>query len=274
MLHKIQAVSPDDVLTINIDVPGAVMATLGRLPRLSTLREELIKKLPNWNVDSLDSLDECARAAGHAYSLHAAATTPPADLAEIAAKATETRAALVADATALAHHGLIERRPIDDLKGPVGYKNVAFDILVLDHLFRAAWPEIEGKTVVTLQRLDAATIEADQLLVAAGIKKVSTRNIAEAALIRDQAFTLFVRTYDEVRRAVVFARWHEDDADQFAPSLYAGRRRSSNSDEETEPSPEQPAEVAPPAPAPTTPETPHVPATEAQVVPGGGPFVA
>jgi len=32
-----------------------------------------------------------------------------------------------------------------------------------------------------------------------------------------------MRAYDEARRAVVFLRWHQDDADTITPSLYAGR---------------------------------------------------
>lgn len=31
------------------------------------------------------------------------------------------------------------------------------------------------------------------------------------------------RAYDDARRAVTYLRWHEDDADEIAPSLYAGR---------------------------------------------------
>jgi len=230
MLDAIRAVPPDETLHINVDVPGAIMSTLGRLPRLLALRGELVAKLPTWDARALDTLDDCARAAGHAYSLHVAASTPPGALAELAAAATEARAALLSDASALAHHGFVDRRPLGELKGPIGYKNLAFDLLVLDHVLRAAWPHIEGKTAVTLERLDAAAILADRLLVAAGIKTVSTREIAEAARIRDQAFTLFMQTYDSVRRAVVYARWDEGDADEIAPSLYAGRARRQRPD--------------------------------------------
>ncbi len=274
-LDAIRAVPPDETLHINVDVPGAIMSTLGRLPRLLTLRDELVAKLPTWNAQALDTLDACARAAGHAYSLHVAASTPPGALAELAAAATEARAALLADATALAHHGFVDRRPLGELKGPIGYKNLAFDLLVLDHVLRAAWPHIEGKTAVTLQRLDAAAILADRLLVAAGIKTVSNREIAEAARIRDQAFTLFVQTYDSVRRAVVYARWEEGDADEIAPSLYAGRARRAKPD----PDPDETLDpVVPPVvtaastPFAASPAAPAAGTTGTPGAAGGGPF--
>ncbi len=51
-----------------------------------------------------------------------------------------------------------------------------------------------------------------------------------AAEIRQQAFTLFIRTYDQLRRAVHYLRWEHGDAEEIAPSLYAAsRRRSSRS---------------------------------------------
>ena len=43
--------------------------------------------------------------------------------------------------------------------------------------------------------------------------------------MRQRAFTLLVRSYDEIRRAVVFVRWAEADADAFAPSLYTKSRK-------------------------------------------------
>ena len=47
--------------------------------------------------------------------------------------------------------------------------------------------------------------------------------MADAGDIRQRLFTLFVNAYDQARRAVGYLRWNEGDADQIAPSLYAGR---------------------------------------------------
>ena len=54
--------------------------------------------------------------------------------------------------------------------------------------------------------------------------------------LRDRAYTLVVETYDEIRRALNYVRWAEDDADEIAPSLYAGRahRRAPKEDPETD----------------------------------------
>jgi hypothetical protein len=58
--------------------------------------------------------------------------------------------------------------------------------------------------------------------------------------MRQKAFTLFVRAYDEARRAVQYLRAKAGDADSIAPSLYqgrAGRRRSGDGDEDVTPPP-------------------------------------
>ena len=40
---------------------------------------------------------------------------------------------------------------------------------------------------------------------------------------RVRAYTLFVRAYDQCRRAATYLRWGEEDADEIAPSLFANR---------------------------------------------------
>ena len=82
---------------------------------------------------------------------------------------------------------------------------------------------------------------------------------AEAAEIRQQAFTLFVNNYDQVRRAISFLRWNEGDVDDIIPSLYAGRstgKRKNGSD-------------VLPAPA-ANPNTPGTNTVAGQTKPNGG----
>lgn len=47
--------------------------------------------------------------------------------------------------------------------------------------------------------------------------------LAAAIGLRQRAFTLLASIYDEVRRAVAYLRWHENDVTDLAPSLSAGR---------------------------------------------------
>ena len=82
-------------------------------------------------------------------------------------------------------------------------------------------------------------------------REQATAGQTAAGDLRARTFTLLYWAYDHVRKCVGFVRWHEGDADQIAPSLYAGRTRSSS---------EVPA-------APVAPATPVRPG-----MPGADPF--
>jgi|SRR5690606_22576285 len=84
---------------------------------------------------------------------------------------------------------------------------------------------------VTRAEFQRAGVLGSKLHAALGAKEVGAegRSAAQALWnLRQRAFSLFVRTYEECRRGVHFLRWHQGDADQFAPSLYRKRRRSAN----------------------------------------------
>jgi hypothetical protein len=68
--------------------------------------------------------------------------------------------------------------------------------------------------------------------------------VKAAADLRNRAFTLFTRGYDQMRRAVAFLRWDEGDADKVVPSLYAKHRRSKKKTDTTR-TRERPGKVLP-----------------------------
>jgi hypothetical protein len=123
---------------------------------------------------------------------------------------------------------------------------------------------------------------------AVGSREEAPANVAEVAQQRQRNFTLFVKAYDEVRRAVSFLRWKEGDLDRIAPSLYSGRGNS-NVRPKQEPQPVVPATppaqggttigtgaaTAPAATAPASANTAHTPAAGASNgLPGASPFAS
>jgi hypothetical protein len=87
----------------------------------------------------------------------------------------------------------------------MGYKNIAKDVLTRSNLLRVSWDSVSSNEA---PKFDISNV--DQLET-------------YATLERQQAYTQFVKTYDQVRRVVSFLRWDDGDADDIAPSLYAGR---------------------------------------------------
>jgi hypothetical protein len=222
-LDEFRALPNSEISQVNLDVPTAVTSTLGALAEIRALRPQIASEIPSFDLVRFDKLEGYTLALGHAHALYLAASEPTESLEELSKTAAGTRELLSSDAAALAQRGFIDGVKLRALKGPIGYRNLAFDLFTLAALLRDNWAKVAGKTAVQLSELDAAETLADRLLTAVGNREQGPAIVAETSDIRQRAFTLFVKAYDDVRRAVSFLRWHDDDADTIAPSLYAGR---------------------------------------------------
>jgi hypothetical protein len=68
----------------------------------------------------------------------------------------------------------------------------------------------------------AASRVALRLTRLLGEREQGAVKLAEATELRQRAFTLFSRTYDEVRAGLAYVRRRTDDAEDIAPNLYSG----------------------------------------------------
>lgn len=228
-IDEIRAVPDAEILPHNLQINGAVTTILGALPEIAALGPE-IAKLSQIDQKMVDGLGDYARAAAEANSRWAIAVGPSSDLIALYEEAANIREMLRSDSVALAARGLIDPARLGAFKGLTGYKNVAFDLVDYANLLREVWPKIQGKTAVTLPEIEHAKDVGERLVVAAGLKEQGPAAVQDVTRVRDQAYTLMLRAYDEARRAVSFLRWKQGDADTIAPSLYAGRNRSSSTD--------------------------------------------
>lgn len=223
---EFEAVGDTELTPINLDVPSAVATVLGALPEIRAHRAEMQKALPELNLDRVDNLENYAIALNEAHGAYLAAIEPSSELKAVIAEATELRETLLTDAQALVRRGLVDAQQLVELKGPVGYKNLATDLNVLANVLRASLTEIVGKSAITEAELDRATRLQQRLIRLIGLREQGTPGVADASLLRQRAFTCLVRAYDSARRAVTFLRWDTADVDSIAPSLYAGRGNS------------------------------------------------
>ncbi len=108
--------------------------------------------------------------------------------------------------------------------------------------------------------------------------------MAEAADIRNRAYTLVVGCYDHVRRAVTFLHWDEGDIDTLVPSLFAGRKHKP-ADDAAQPAapganppvitlPANPMPITPPAQQPTAANSANPSTPTRHIGPGGNPFMS
>jgi hypothetical protein len=266
-----QKLEEDDLLQISVDPFVAVSTARGALQRIMKYHGRIVA-LPEFDRVYIDDLETFARATHFTQTLLQAASAPPENFAALVSECTALRETLLNDATALAKRGLISDAPLQSLKGASGHKHVASDLMTICNVLQAAWPKLAGKTCVTDAELERAEILSDQLINDIGAREQAPATIAAVALERQQAFTLFMTAYDQIRRAITYLRWEEGDADEIAPSLYAGRGGSrKKAASELEKKPEVPVTAA--TPATGTPATPTTTAGKpAAGLPGADPF--
>ena len=239
------ALRSDELLRIQIDLPSAAGIALSALPRLGSLRSRMSEELSPEFVARLDQLEDLALATVQAHVQHR--TTPTTEnLHLVLEEAQDLRELFLLDASAQAHRGRLSQELVDSFRGGTGYRDVAVGLMGLTQLFRTSWEELQGRVGITTEELGRADELASSMLstvgarVQAGARVQGEAPQAEVGGERQRAFTLFAKAYDQVRRAVHFLRWEEDDADTFAPSIYSTRARRGS--RKSEPPPAQQAQ--------------------------------
>jgi hypothetical protein len=222
-LPEITALPDDRAVAVNVDVVSAVTALLGMLPELRALRTQIQEELPKFDIDRFDKLQQYALALSHANTVHRGTFAPKGSIADLGNELTTIRDRLFTTAQALVSFGLMDASQIKECKKANGYRPTAADVLMLIEAFKEKWSNIEGKVPVTLSALHDAGNRALELLNAVGLKEQGPVSSGEAAMLRQKAFGLFLRAYEDARRAVAYLRHYAGDADEIMPSLYAGR---------------------------------------------------
>lgn len=215
---------PDsDVLRVNLDVPSCVATSLATVARLRPFLAQ-IAELKQVNMTRIEGLERYTRALTHAHALHISHASHGDELPLTVTRARQLRDLLRGELENLARHGVLPRAAPKRGTRERSHRHLAFELLGLSSLLRKAWPDLDGKSPLTLTQLDHAETLADRILRAIGSERSKQRR--KSAKQRARAFTLFVRAYDETRRAITFLLWGSRGADAVVPSLYASRRRS------------------------------------------------
>lgn len=232
----------------NIDLPRAVALVLGVLPGLAALRPAIVKQLPEHKVALLDKLELYALAAWYAHLIALPESSSGHAVKPLLDEAIALRATLLGEADDLARRGLLDPDAIDDIRAGEGHVDAANDLVALSALFNHSWPEIAGRTRATEEEVRRAGELGPKLLAALGVREHGAdTGPADAADRRVRAVALFVRAYEQTRRAVTYLRWDEGDAELIAPSLHRRERSARGPSSAPPPGPAVKASGEPPA---------------------------
>lgn len=243
------ALNKELLVQVNLDPREVARSVFSVVTGLGAMRTRLAT-LPEFDIANVDKLATYANGLGYAQTLYETTAAPQEDLEKYLEEASRRRELLLADAQSLAKHGLIAGSQLDELKGLTGYANVGGDLGILVRVFRGAWDRIASKTPVTIEDLDKAEGLSEYLLRSTVQRAKQPELVAAAAEDRQRAFTLVLRAYDEVRRGITYLRWHEEDVERIAPSLWAGRGTRTDRQKPGDPASPSATPATNPAPAP------------------------
>jgi hypothetical protein len=247
VLPDIAAVPDDQLLPVTLDVLGAVATVAGVLPRLRDLRSQLEAELPRFDLIRFDKLEQYAQALTLLQGVHRSTTAPKLDVATQGAELTTIRDRLYSSAVALVDCGLLDGARFKSCKREIGYRAIAEDVLTLVALFLDNTAAVQGRTALDLSLLGKWRTQAFALIEAVGVREQAPASAGEVGLTRRKALTLLVRTYEKARYAIGYLRAEEGDADDIAPSLYAGRAPARRvTKQPSQPRPAETAETADP----------------------------
>ena len=263
-----------EVIDIRIDPAQAAYGVLAACAQLEQLRTELEATFGDDAKTALDDLEPAALAALDANAAWVAdsdvALRPQAEALAVQRDAMRT----VADAAI--ERGIVPEDTISRLTGGNSYEALAADTHALSMWIDDHRARLGEHCKLSPAETEQAKRDATAFGVAVKSRKATGAGRSERAMQRARAFTYLLNVYDVARQQVGYVRWHEGDADQIAPSLYAGRGRRTDTgiDGDVEPNPELPAPapvIASPAPVAPTPVTPVNPIPPG--FPGADPFI-
>jgi hypothetical protein len=221
------AMSAEDLIEVDIDVPNAMYLVFGKLPEIMGLRSTVASCLADFDMRAIDKLELYGRALCYANWFYQSTRVSVDRLAEWLDQFPIVRRRLLGETVWL--FSKEDFHKFSNSACPLGLRThmELTKFLRLCCLLQQNCDRVERET--SLQRCEIA--HAELLTDLASMKAEQGEDLyavqSAASANRQRAFTLFLRSYDQVRRATQFVRWNIGDADDIAPPLvrYSPRQR-------------------------------------------------
>lgn len=209
--------------TRGLDVQVAVGIVNANFARIRLLREAVAEQFGEAAAARLDELPRLAEATRDAHFAWVASRERVV-LSVLHTALREEHALLWGDAQSLANRKVIAKKRLALARSTHGYEQTILSVHLLLVLFREAL-NAGVNTPIRWEDLKRIEAKAQYFFVCVSVRALRKDKLP-AKETRKRMLTLLLREYDEVRRMLHFIRWHEDDADAIAPSLWIKTGRS------------------------------------------------
>jgi hypothetical protein len=240
------AISPNALSPINVDVITAASIAFAASPRVASLRERIAGELPRFDVTLVDKLPRYASTAWYATAVNLPVSAKPNEYDSLFEQATKKRELLLVAAAPLVYHNILDGDAIQSIRDGRGELDTITDLASLASLYDAQWAQIDGQSTVKRDDVDTARILSAQLFAYASMKIHGAQPTPISADQRQRAFTALDQAYGKIRRAVQYLLG--DEADAIVPTLRPqGSRRTRDDNAAPTPSAEPSKPAAPPS---------------------------
>jgi hypothetical protein len=220
-LPAMRALAPDKIREQNADVFAAGLTVLGVVEKIRPFMAQLktFPLTPAWAVDELETR---AQALLHVHSLLTTSTTPLSGFPEKIERGAVLHKELLAGANFLALSNTFEPRVVKEIPLYTSHRSLALGLRSLANLYREK--PADAARLGLSEKVEEAAILGGTLMNMLGERELSEEKAAEINVLRARAFTLVLGAHEEIQRGMGYLRFHEGDADSFAPSLFAARK--------------------------------------------------
>ncbi len=233
--EELNALQESELLRITTDVLAAVTTAFGVQPNIARMMPR-IRKLPELRLDYIEKFPLYTDALYEAHAGYVSASRPAEPIPALAERATELRDQMYTDVQPLITRGLVNAEEVREVRTTIGYRALALDLTVLVDAVKPKWQALQGNTGIKLEEVQEAERLAKRLLQAVGEKELAPMAISEAAAVRARAFTLFMRSYGEIRRAISYLQFNDGDADAIVPSFFHSKGGPKKKNDQDSPS--------------------------------------
>lgn len=215
---ELEAIPIDDLPTIEIDVPTAVTHVFGASAPLRELLP-VARRLVELDVRLLENLETYAMALARAHAAFVSDCPTPSRVAPLSDELARLRESLAGHIQAM-ESDLVDTNVLQRLRGGDDPNDIARDVGVLLLVLEESWPRIEGHTLLTRDQLKNGQRRLQELH--GELARVGRPAESEASVLRRRALFVFMRAYDQARRAIMYLRWNRGGADAILPALVEG----------------------------------------------------
>lgn len=237
---EMRAIPEENVVRATTDSRAVVIHSLATVPTLRTVLADASSELRRWDPSTIDRFVQCAHALSHAQTRFLAGQAQNTQLFNDTL--TESQRVLnvaIGDLVSMGNRGIVDRDRVERIKAAGTAREVLPERLrACAQLVREARAVAPDRVVVSERELAYIEQIADRMQAALVSRSKSMTESQRNRRDRDRIFTLFYRTYQQIRRAVDYVRFFEGDADEVFPSIFLrGRKKDEgegDSDEQIE----------------------------------------